>query len=427
MMPVSQRGSEKWPRKRLKFVATYNDDILPEDTDDFEEINYVEISGVSLTGGIEETSRIYFHEAPSRARRKVRSGDVLISTVRTYLKAIAAVPQAEANLIASTGFCVIRPGDEMDSTFLGWVAKSEPFVSEIVARSVGVSYPAINASELATLEVPLPSFDTQRRIAKFLNEKTARIDALIAKKQALLDRMGEKRQALITRAVTKGLNPTAPMKDSGIDWLGEIPAHWKVIRLHFLTSEPLKYGANAPADFDNPDWPRFVRISDVDENGQLRPDTFRSQPQEVAEPYMLQEQDILLARSGATVGKSFIYRSSWGSGCFAGYLIRARLLSEVSSEFVYRFLNSSAYWEWVRANFIQSTIQNISAEKYGNLWIALPSERHEQDQISRFLDSACEQIDQQLAKICASLDKLAEYRAALITAAVTGRLKLEAV
>ena len=76
-----------------------------------------------------------------------------------------------------------------------------------------------------------PPLDTQRRIARFLDEKTARIDGLIEKKRALLDRLAEKRQALITRAVTKGLNPDAPMKPSGIDWLGDIPAHWEVLPL----------------------------------------------------------------------------------------------------------------------------------------------------------------------------------------------------
>ena len=96
-------------------------------------------------------------------------------------------------------------------------------MSEVVARSVGVSYPAINASELVTISMPLPPLDTQRRIARFLDEKASRIDGLIEKKRELLEPLAEKRQALITQAVTKGLNPDAPMKYSGIDWLGDIP------------------------------------------------------------------------------------------------------------------------------------------------------------------------------------------------------------
>jgi type I restriction enzyme S subunit len=145
-----------WSSKRLKYLATYNDDVLAEGTDEDQEMDYVEVSGVSLSRGIEQVEHMTFGQAPSRARRKVRSGDILISTVRTYLRAIARVDDASPDLIASTGFCVARPSEEVDSGFLGWAVKSEPFVSEVVSRSVGVSYEAINASELVTIEMPLP-------------------------------------------------------------------------------------------------------------------------------------------------------------------------------------------------------------------------------------------------------------------------------
>ena len=225
---------EGWTSKRLKYVASYNDETLSEKVDDLTEIDYVEISGVSLTGGIEEINRMAFFEAPSRARRKVRSGDILISTVRTYLKAIAVVGEASEDLIASTGFCVIRPREEIDSAFLGWVAKSESFISEVVARSYGVSYPAINASELVTIRVPLPPIGVQRRIVRFLDEKIARIDELVRKKRALLNRLSEKRQAIIVRAITQGLNPNATLKSSGVEWLGDIPRHWEVVPVKYI-------------------------------------------------------------------------------------------------------------------------------------------------------------------------------------------------
>ena len=182
-----------WSSKRLKHLTTYNDEILAESTDEDKEIDYVEISGVSLSHGIEEFEHTSFGQAPSRARRKVRSGDILISTVRTYLRAIAVVDEASPDLIASTGFCVVRPNNDVDSGFIGWAAKSEPFVSEVVAQSVGVSYPAINASELVTIYMPLPPLDTQRRIARFLDEKTARIDGLIERVEDSIVRLEEYR------------------------------------------------------------------------------------------------------------------------------------------------------------------------------------------------------------------------------------------
>ena len=193
---------QNWSSKRLKHLATYNDEFLAESTDEDKEIDYVEISGVSLSHGIEEIERTSFDQAPSRARRKVRSGDILISTVRTYLRAIAKVDEASPDLIASTGFCVVRPNDDVDSGFLGWAAKSETFVSEVVARSVGVSYPAINASELVTIYMPLPPLDTQRRITRFLDEKTAQIDGLIERIRDSVAHLEEYRSAQVTAAVT---------------------------------------------------------------------------------------------------------------------------------------------------------------------------------------------------------------------------------
>src|SRR5207249_695556 len=183
----------------------------------------------------------------------------------------------------------------------------------------------VSAERYASLMVPQPSLREQRAIAAFLDRETARIDALVAKKERLIELLKEKRTALITRAVTKGVDPNVPMKDSGVEWLGEIPAHWEVMRLKFLLAAPLKYGANEAAELDDPDLPRYVRITDIDENGGLREETFKSLPGGVAEEYLLREGDVLFARSGATAGKTFLYRDSWGKCAYAGYLIRARL------------------------------------------------------------------------------------------------------
>ena len=125
---------------------------------------------------------------------------------------------------------------ELDSTELHPIRRYEiaelnPLAKWSVRRR---SIRDFQRSQLQDIYVPFPPLETQKRIAAFLDEKTAQIDGLIEKKRALLERLAEKRQAIITQAVTKGLNPAAPMKDSGIDWLGQIPAHWEVKRLRSL-------------------------------------------------------------------------------------------------------------------------------------------------------------------------------------------------
>jgi len=204
-----------------------------------------------------------------------------------------------------------------------------------------------------------------------------------------------------------------------IDWIGDIPAHWKVTRLKFIISEPLRYGANAVAEFDKREWPRFVRITDINELGGLRDETFRSLPPEVAQGFLLQPNDILLARSG-TVGKSFIYSASWGVACYASYLIRARIAKQHDARYFYWFLNSALYWDWIRSASIQSTIENVNAKKYSNLQIPHPSSKNEQKTIADFLDHETARIDQLVEKKKRLVELLEEKRSSLITAAVTG-------
>ena len=190
-----------WDVVRQNTIASCNDEVLPDRTPEDYEIDYVEISGVEAGQGIIETSTLLFGNAPSRARRVVRDGDVLISTVRTYLRAIAQVKSPPKNMVASTGFAVLRPR-RIGSGFLGYACHAEGFVGEIISRSVGVSYPAINTSELTRLPLPLPSTSEQTAIATFLDRETAKIDALIAEQEKLIALLKERRTALISAAVT---------------------------------------------------------------------------------------------------------------------------------------------------------------------------------------------------------------------------------
>ncbi len=226
-----------WSAVPLKFKCTYNDEVLPETLDHEAQIEYVDIGSVSASDGITKIEQMSFSKAPSRARRVVRDGDVIISTVRTYLEAITPIVCPQRNLVVSTGFAVIRPKRNLHKRYAAYALRAKGFIEEVVARSVGISYPAINASDLVAIYSPVPSFEEQTQIANFLDHETAKIDTLIAKQQQLIKLLKEKRQAVISHAVTKGLNPDVPMKDSGVEWLGEVPEHWDVRRIGTLFSE----------------------------------------------------------------------------------------------------------------------------------------------------------------------------------------------
>ena len=207
-----------------------------------------------------------------------------------------------------------------------------------------------------------------------------------------------------------------------MEWLGEVPEGWEIKRLKYLVLRPLQYGANEAAFLVDTDFPRFIRITDIHEDGSLRDDTFKSIPEEIAWPYLLSMGDFLFARSGATVGKTFRYEKSWGRAAFAGYLIRAKLNEEkVISSFVNYYTQSNNYWDWIRSQIIQATIQNVSAEKYANLWLPVPH-LHEQRSIAIFLDCEINKLNALMERINNAIENLKEYRTALISAAVTGKI-----
>lgn len=223
---------------RLKFAATINDEALPENVDPDFEIAYIDIGNVDSSGTIHEIVDYRFEAAPSRARRIVRDGDVIISTVRTYLQAIAPIIDPPENLIVSTGFAVVRPRpDQLDPGFCRYAVREPRFLAEVEMRSTGISYPAINASEIGDIAIALPELPAQRKTSAFLDSELAQIDALIEAKQRLLDLLAEKRRTVVAEAVMRGLNRSAPLRPSGIDWLGDIPAHWEIERSRWLFAE----------------------------------------------------------------------------------------------------------------------------------------------------------------------------------------------
>ena len=283
------------------------------------------------------------------------------------------------------------------------------------------------SSDVEKTRIALPSDEgEQREIAGFLDRETGKIDALVAEQERLLELLKEKRQAVISHAVTRGLNPNAPLKPSGLAWLGDVPAHWEVVRLKNLASERLAYGANESAEDDNPENPRFIRITDIADDGSLKADTFKSLPPEIAEPYLLQDGDLLLARSGATVGKSTVYRPEWGRCCYAGYLIRMRCdLRHTTPAWINLFTQSAPYWAQIGEGTIQATIQNFSGEKYGDMKVPLPP-LSEQRAIVAHLDAATAQFDALTAAVERALALLQERRTALISAAVTGQIDVRA-
>ena len=287
------------------------------------------------------------------------------------------------------------------------------------------------------LPVITSALEEQEKIANFLDKKTSQFDLIISKKEKLIERLEEAKKSLISEVVTGKVKvvktddgyelikrSSEEMKDSGVEWLGEIPKDWEVKKVKHVISEGLKYGANESAELDDRELPRYIRITDFNDDGELKEETFKSLPEEKAKEYYLKNGDILFARSGGTVGKTFLFKNYDGKACYAGYLIKATPNNDiVIPEFLYSFTKSKGYDNWKNSIFMQATIQNIGADKYKELKFALPNIT-EQNYIIKYIQYKENMFKKLINKAKLQIEKLKEAKQSLISEAVTGKIEI---
>jgi type I restriction enzyme S subunit len=407
---------EHWQTRRLKFlVQNVNEQVSTRQPDEvYIALEHVErwTGRINLpNGNIEFDSQV----------KRFRPGDVLFGKLRPYL---AKVTRPVIPGVCVGEFFVLRGIDEeLLPEFLEQELRSKRFIDIINSSTFGAKMPRADWTFVGNLVIVYPpAHAEQLAITHYLDGMDRKIRRFIRNRRRLIEVLNEQKQAVINRAVTRGLDPNAPLKPSGIVWLGDIPEHWEVKRLKHLLVQPLKYGANAAAEHADRTLPRYIRITDIDKDGQLINDRFRSIAHETAEPYMLQDGDILLARSGATVGKAFLYTDDVGPAAHAGYLIKARVdAATIRPRFLYALLQSAGYWRWIASMTIQATIQNVNAEKYANLCVTLPP-KHEQDAILEAIKVDTAALASVINTTKREIDLIREYRARLITDVVTGKI-----
>jgi type I restriction enzyme, S subunit len=414
---------DHWSLQRIKYAASVNDDVLTETTPVDRPMKYVDVGSVSPAKGITDFEELVFGDAPTRARRIVADGDVIVSTVRTYLRAIAPVVNPDPEVVVSTGFAVVRPRSGLLPRYAAFALQAPYFVEAVVANSVGVSFPAINPSEMACLPIAIPPLVDQRAIADFLDRETGKIDALVAKKERLIELLQEKRTALITHAVTKGLDPDVAMKPSGVDWLGDIPAHWKSVKTKFVARLESGHTPSRqhPEYWENCTVPWFG-LADV---WQIR-DGKREYVTETAEKVsllglanssarMLPKGTVILSRT-ASVGFSAIMGLDMATTQdFANWVPSGR----VRSEFLLYVLRGMK--QEFRRLVMGSTHQTIYMPAIGAFSTPWPP-LEEQDAILPHIRKETGRIDNLVGAVEAAINRLKELRMALISAAVTGKI-----
>lgn len=295
----------------------------------------------------------------------------------------------------------------------------------LISLSNGGGQPNLSQDDLKKIWIPIPGIPEQQAIARFLDFKTAQIDTLIAKKKALLDKLAEKRTALISHAVTKGLDPTVAMKDSGVVWLGTIPAHWTVSKLAYL-SESLQtgpFGSQLHAEEYIEGGVPLINPTDIS-NGEILENAKITVGEDVVERLLrhkLELGDIVIARRGEMGRAGLVRARNVGWLCGTGSL-RARLNQEaLNPEFLLYQFSMSGVAEYLSLQSVGSTMDNLNTSILGRLPVIAPP-LHEQVDLVLHLQRLSESIDSQAAKVEQVISSLQEYRSTLITNAVTGKI-----
>ena len=418
---------ESWKAKPLKYLAKCNQDVLLETTAPDYSFRYVDIGSVTYERGITEYQELRFEDSPSRARRRVSVGDTIISTVRTYLKAIAIISDSE-NVIVSTGFAVYTPDKAIYPQYLYYFCKSEGFVQEIDKNSYGIAYPAINTDLLSRICIVYPCYEEQQVIADFLDKECAQIDSIAADLEKQIALLQQYKKSLITETVTKGLDKSVPMKDSGIEGVGKIPSHWKVNRLKYAAVVKTgPFGTQLSASEYSDEGIPVINVKNIG-YGTIIEDDLDYVPDEVSQRlahHQLQLGDIVFGRKGAVDKHAIITESQigWvqGSDC-----IRVRIDGDIESRYLNYLFDTVYFAEYVLLYAVGTTMASINSDILTNSKILVPPIT-EQRGIADFLDSKCRTLFEIIENKQSQLATLQQHKKSLIYEYVTGKKRVKEV
>lgn len=416
---------EGWKVARLKNVCTSNRESLSEKTDKDFEFDYVDIGSVTFEKGIFNSERITFGNAPTRARKRAQLGDIIISTVRTYLRAIDSIDSIEkASYIYSTGFAVLTPFKLINSKFLSYIAKSECFTEQVTAFSKGINYPSINTTDLLTLGVVIPPLAEQEAIAEFLDRKCGEVDEMVSLQEQVIEELKAYKQSVITEAVTKGLNPSAPMKPSNIDWIGQIPVEWDVVKLSLMTS---KIGSGKTptggATIYTESGIMFLRSQNV-YNEVLKLDDVAFIPPSIDDTMAntrVKDGDVLLNITGGSIGRCYcINDKNIRANVNQHVCIIRPIIEKLYGKYLQYVINSNVIQTQIRLCQTGSNREELNFEHISNFKIPfMPVSM--QREIADFLDRKCADIDALIALKQQKIEDLKQYKKSLIYEYVTGK------
>jgi type I restriction enzyme S subunit len=432
---------EHWEVKALRYVKSIDKNAFVDGPfgSNLKTIHYVTIGDVfviesefATRGKLveEELKQITQEHFLTIQRSSAKGGDIIIAKIGAYFGLNNILPTLSKPAVVSGNSLKLSINTNICCTkFIHYLLLHLKKSGAIDLQVSITAQPALSLGGMNQLKSSIPPLNEQEKIAQFLDYKTKQIDELIKKKETLIEKLDEKRTALISHAVTKGLDSSVPMKDSGIEWLGDIPEHWIICRVKNLAKTITKGTTPSTEGQTFTEFGiRYIKAENIFNNKIiLEPEFFISEETDkILKRSRLEEKDILFVIAGATIGKTAIVYENYIPANTNQAVSLIRPNRRVLPEFLHLWLQSD-YTENILKTFsVQSAQPNISMEKLGDILVCL-SPLNEQKQIAEYLDQKTTQIDQQKAKIKEAIELLKEYRTSLITNAVTGKIDVSQI
>lgn len=348
-----------------------------------------------------------------------KAGDVLFGKLRPYLVKVY-IPEQKG--ICVSEFLVLSAQPELtNNKFIKYLMLSGDFIDVVNGSTYGSKMPRASWDFIGNLKIPLPPIEEQKQIADFLDIKSKQIDEFIADKQALIALFEEQKSAIINEAVTKGLDKTAPLKPSGIEWLGDIPLVWKIIRLKYLGKAIIGLTYDPKDITDEENGTLVLRSSNV-QQGKIVFDDNVYVKTPIPEKLRVQKNDILIcSRNGsrALIGKNAKIDSNSEGLTFGAFMTIFR--SEFN-DFLF-FIFRSSLFEFQSSAFLTSTVNQLTVGALNSFEVPLPP-LEEQKQIVEYLEKELSKIDTLIETAKAEITLIEEYKTSLINEAVTGKIKI---
>lgn len=412
---------EHWKISAIKRLSAVRRGASPRPIDDpkyFDEAGayaWVRISDVSESGGTLKQTEQRLSELGASLSVKLKSGSLFVSIAGSVGKPCIS----EINACIHDGFVYFPHLSATEARYLYRVFEAATCYSGLGKMGTQLN---LNTDTIGGIAIALPPSSELLNIISILDHETAKIDALIQAQQRLIELLKEKRQAVISHAVTKGLDPIGPMKDSGNRWLGIVPCHWKMARLKHLTTHVVDCLHSTPT-YDGELLYPAIRTADV-ERGRLlldqarlvSADVFQERTQRL-EP---REGDVLYSREGERFGMAALVPSNTRL-CLGQRMMMFRCATLGTARYLMWLLNSAALYEQVQQRFAGPTAPHVNISEIVNFQVPIPP-LCEQGRIADHIESATKRLDDLSSRAERAIALLQERRAALISAAVTGKI-----